>query len=137
MNHTEILARTLYGEARGEFKRAGIQALEAIAHVVMNRLNQKTWFGKTVMEVCLKPQQFSCWNKCDPNYPLISSPKLNNSIFDVCKFVADEVMLGKKSDITNGADHYHNRFCRPPWSVKKDPICIIGNHLFFDLRRKS
>jgi N-acetylmuramoyl-L-alanine amidase len=136
MDDLEILARTIYGEARGEFKRAGIQSLEAIAHVVMNRVNQKTWFGKTVKDVCLKPQQFSCWNKGDPNYPLISSPKLTNSIFDVCKSVADEVMQGKKSDITNGADHYHTRFVNPVWSLNKQPVFIIGNHLFFDLRKK-
>ena len=65
----DILARTLYGEARGE-KIAG---MEAIASVILNRLafsRQKNgyWWGNTITEICRKPYQFSCWNQDDVNY---------------------------------------------------------------------
>lgn len=56
----DILARTIYGEARGE-KTAG---KKAVACVIMNRYKAKKWFsGKTIAETCQKPWQFSCWNK--------------------------------------------------------------------------
>jgi N-acetylmuramoyl-L-alanine amidase len=137
MDDMEVLARTIYGEARGEFKRIGLQALEAIGHVVMNRVRQQTWFGKTVTEVCLKPMQFSCWNKTDPNYEIISKPILSSSLMDVCRQVAKSILTGKAVDVTGGCDHYHSRFCVPIWAHGQHPKCAIGNHIFFDLRRKK
>lgn len=35
----QIFARTLYGEARGEVKKYGVESLMAVAHVVMNRVS--------------------------------------------------------------------------------------------------
>lgn len=36
----DIFARTLYGEARGEYKHHGAAALIAVANVIMNRLKR-------------------------------------------------------------------------------------------------
>ena len=52
---TEIFAKTLYGEARGE----GLKGIEAVACVIVNRLKKPCWWGHTIQEVCLKPAQFS------------------------------------------------------------------------------
>ena len=89
----DILARTIFGEARGEYNRpdGGIAALIVIANVVMNRLKQGGWFGSTIKEVCLKPWQFSCWNKNDPNLALLQETNVSNPIFKVCQQVAEEV----------------------------------------------
>lgn len=38
LSEIEIVARTLYGEARGEVAKIGPTALEAIASVIWNRL---------------------------------------------------------------------------------------------------
>lgn len=59
----DILARTIYGEARGEPWEGKI----AVAWVVRNRAERGGWWGDTIREVCLKPWQFSCWNETDPN----------------------------------------------------------------------
>lgn len=76
----EILARTLWGEARGE----GVIGMEAVAWVVLNRrtvarqearrqiqrfghLRKRYWWGDTILKICRKPYQFSCWNMDDPN----------------------------------------------------------------------
>lgn len=40
MDDLQILARTLFGEARGE----GDEGLEAVACVIINRFNAKKWF---------------------------------------------------------------------------------------------
>ena len=51
----DIIAKTLYGEARGE----GYDGMLAVATVIYNRAkHDKDLFVK----VCLKPKQFSCWN---------------------------------------------------------------------------
>ena len=55
----DILARTLYGEARGEYSSSGPAALIAVGNVIVNRFEKGGRFGKTLAEVCLKPKQFS------------------------------------------------------------------------------
>ena len=53
----DVLARTIYGEARGE----SISGMEAVASVVLNRVafskrRRRYWWGNTITEVCRKPQ---------------------------------------------------------------------------------
>ena len=64
----DTLARTIYGEARGESRQGKI----AVACVILNRVKRKKMCGwreingykvATVAATCLKPWQFSCWNK--------------------------------------------------------------------------
>ncbi len=64
----DTLARTIYGEARGEYPRkdGGLASLIAVANVILNRSkNNKRRFGRTVRDVCLKPLQFSKDNQKD------------------------------------------------------------------------
>ncbi len=137
----QILARTIYGEARGEYKKVsgGIGALIAIANVVINRAQQKTWFGQTVVEVCLKRWQFSCWNANDPNFYEISKDIIADPIFNICLTVADKVLKGEWPDLTKGCDHYYSTILKKPpyWAQGKTPKCQIGQHLFFDLRKDA
>ena len=71
----DVLARTLFGEARGEYERldGGISSLISVGNVILNRLGLPERFGKSIQEVCQHPCQFSCWNKKDPNYSIITS----------------------------------------------------------------
>jgi len=68
----DILAKTLWGEARGE----GREGLIAVAWVIKNRADNPGWWGKSIELVCLKPYQFSCWNADDPNAPYLRGRKL-------------------------------------------------------------
>lgn len=66
----DILARTLWGEARGE----GLAGQIAVAWTIRNRVNDlKTgpWRGEGYSGVCQKPYQFSCWNRTEPNYQFL------------------------------------------------------------------
>jgi spore germination cell wall hydrolase CwlJ-like protein len=134
----EILARTIYGEARGEYGRldGGISSLLAVGNVVMNRVKQQTWYGTTVKEVCLKPWQFSCWNPNDPNLPLLTQP-LGGRVFGACLQVAEKVIRGEWPDLTGGCDHYHAASLKkfPRWTLEAKPRFRVGQHVFYDLRK--
>lgn len=125
-NDIDILARTIYGEARGE-KTAG---KKAVACVIMNRYKSKKWFaGKTIAETCQKPWQFSCWNKNDPNRQKI----LNASAVELgeCLTIAEDFVNGKEKDFLCGACHYHTLNVKPNWAEGKKADFMIGHHLFY------
>lgn len=129
----DVLARTLYGEARGE----PLRGKEAVAAVVINRVKRARerggyWWGDTVETVCRKPWQFSCWNPDDPNRAKIEAVTPDNRIFRSCLRVARRAVEGTLDDPTGGATHYHTKAIRPPWARRRPPRVEIGHHLFYD-----
>lgn len=126
----DTLARTLWGEARGE-PRTG---KEAVAAVVLNRVNRglSGRFGATIEEVCRKPKQFSCWNRGDPNRKLLERVDRTDSAFVECIEIAERAVDGNMEDPTDGSDHYHTIDVSPGWSRGKTPVKKIGRHLFFN-----
>lgn len=130
----EWMARTIYGEARGEYQKlnGGIGALVAVGNVIYNRF-QKQKFGKTIKEVCLKPWQFSCWNEGDPNRPVIEKVDLNNHIYDLCIKISKKIVNGEMIDLVKGADHYHAKSIYPYWVINQNPVAQIGEHIFYKL----
>lgn len=129
----EVLARTLYGEARGE----PVRGQEAVACVIVNRVRRAQrqggcWWGGTVEEVCLKPQQFSCWNEGDPNREKILAVQAGDQTFDACVRIARRAVSGALEDITQGATHYHTRESTPAWSRGRPVCAVIGRHLFYN-----
>jgi spore germination cell wall hydrolase CwlJ-like protein len=134
-NDLNTLAKTIYGEGRGELYKFGIASLIAIANVVVNRKNKN--FAKTIAGVCLAPYQFSCWNSNDANYEKVKNIADENSIFRICLDVAKNVLLEKWPDLTDGCDHYHERTIRPFWAAYLEPKRVFGSHYFYELRRKK
>ncbi len=133
----DVLARTLYGEARGEYARSGIAAFIAIGNVVMNRVQRGGWYGRTVAEVCLKPQQFSCWNEGDPNRFLLDKADLGtNSLFRLITTVVENLDSQRWPDLTGGCDHYHAASCHPSWAKGRNVQVHLGNHLFYQLEKR-
>lgn len=134
----DILARTLYGEARGEYPRTdgGLAALIAVANVVCNRASERTWYGTSVADVCLKPFQFSCWNKGDPNRALIESVKAEqDALFNICCKVSENVINRIWPDLTAASNHYYatSMSTPPDWAKNQTPRFILGRHRFFKL----
>lgn len=133
-----IFARTLYGEARGEYKSAGPAALIAVANVIMNRLKRKGKYGKTLTEVCLKPRQFSCWNQNDPNRLLIQQEGLETDpLFQLCCTVVRKIVKGFWPDLTRGSDHYHASSCNPYWARSGKIKLHLGDHIFYKLDQEE
>lgn len=129
----DILARTIYGEARGE----SVRGKEAVACVILNRVNRAKqrsgyWWGNSVKQVCLKPWQFSCWNENDPNRDKILSVEAGHKVFDTCLRIARRALSGCLEDPTDGATHYHNENVNPPWARGKPACAEIGRHLFYN-----
>jgi N-acetylmuramoyl-L-alanine amidase len=129
----DVLARTMWGEARGE----GVDGLRAVAHVVMNRVacareNGGSWWGHDIISVCQKPFQFSCWNRNDPNFKRVQQVDARNPEFRLCQSIARRVIRGEdEDDPTYGATHYHRYDIRPSWARCKTMNTRIGAHLFY------
>ncbi len=130
----EIMAKTIYGEARGEYfkKNGGLNALAAIGHVIMNRFIEN---GHSIESVCKKPWQFSCWNQNDPNHKIIENVSIENPIYRICYVIAKRIICNELEDITNGANHYYSKSMKTPpyWAENKIPTAEIGSHIFFKL----
>ena len=134
-NDLDILARTLWGEARGE----GLIGMEAVAHVVHNRVAAKSWWGHDIVGVCHKAWQFSCWNVNDPNRTKLLQLTTATASFSVALAAARSVMKleseGRRAtvDPTDGATHYYapRVMSTPNWARGKTPCARIGGHEFF------
>ena len=132
---SDTLARTLYGEARGE----SLSGKVAVANAILNRVkadlwndNKPDWWGEGVEGVCLKPGQFSCWNENDPNRKTIIEVTGANATFIVCRIIAELALSDLLKDITNGATHYHTLGTLPAWASKMRQTVEIGNHRFYN-----
>ena len=129
LSERTILALTLYGEARGE----GYNGMYAVGCVVLNRVEQRSWYGKTVKEVCLKWYQFSCWNEADPNFQKLIMFDRFDPLFETAFMIAGDVLDNKFGDPTNGADHYlhENIEHLTGWTAKMTKTAHIGVHCFY------
>ncbi len=124
----ETMARTIFGEARGEKTDL---ARQAVGHVIINRAEKGGWWGNTITTVCLWPKQFSCWE--DHNRAKLQATDLGDPAYRKCMFAA--LMALRETDITNGANHYHARSVEPLWSLddQGEPryYVSIGSHKFY------
>jgi len=134
----DILARTIWGEARGE----GPDGMAAVACVVMNRLavaaadSQPYWWGATVVQICQKPFQFSCWNADDPNRDKLLAVTDADPQFRQALDIATTAVTGGLPDSTNEATHYVVAGVNPAWLREEPPplrTARIGKHVFYQL----
>lgn len=130
----DTLARTLWGEARGE----GPQGMEAVASVILNRVAVAQvkggyWWGSDIISVCQKPYQFSCWNRSDANYKLLQAITEKDIHYATAVRIARRAVAGVLGDSTGGATHYHARQVSPDWAKGQVPSATIGNHIFYKL----
>ena len=133
----DILARTLWGEARGEDLIGQI----AVAWTIRNRVEmdlhndgKPDWWGEGYAGVCLKPWQFSCWNKNDPNFAYLSGARpIPTREFKQALTAADHVIGSNGPDPTNGATHYYaTTMPKPPtWAKGATQTLKLGHHVFF------
>ena len=132
----DTFARTIWGEARGE----GQTGMTAVACVVINRVNVARaqpngdyWWGNSILRVCQKPLQFSCWNPNDPNLPQLQAVTAENAEFALATRIAQWAATGALADPTGGATHYHALSVIPSWANGQTPTTIIGHHVFYRL----
>ncbi len=119
------LARTIYWEAKGE----GDEAMQAVANVVMNRLEHEG-FPKTICAVVKQGRergscQFSWW--CDGR-----PDKANETeAYAHAKEVARRVLNRQLGDVTHGALYFHDQSVSPDRAKEYTRTATIGKHIFY------
>jgi len=136
LSEVDILTLTIYGEARGE----PIEGQVAVGNVIANR--KKNNKASTYAEICLAPDQFSCWNENDPNYDILmkyagvfendQNVSPTDKLLDQCMWVATGIISGVVNDNTDGALNYitvnlWKSHC-PDWA--RDFNLTIGNQIY-------
>jgi N-acetylmuramoyl-L-alanine amidase len=126
----DTMARTLWGEARGEPPEGRV----GIANVIANRalFVPPGRFGGDVEAVCLKNAQFSCWNADDPNRQKLLAISTTDPAFAACLDLATLVVDGRLADNTFGSSHYHEISIKPDWAVGHFPVVRLGRHDFYN-----
>jgi spore germination cell wall hydrolase CwlJ-like protein len=128
----EVLARTLYGEARGEPDAGKI----AVAWVILNRAADPRW-PDTIAGVCLQSKQFSAWNINDANRARLIAVTADDAVFLGCIAAAWSVVGGLEADQSRGANHYLTADLAerspPPWFDRQHVVARVGSHLFLRL----
>jgi len=129
----DIMARTIFGEARGESDTGKA----AVGWVIMNRVGYARarggyWWGNSIREVCLKPWQFSCWNQNNPNRHVIENVRAGEASFDRCLEIARNVIRHHIPNPVDGATHYYARYIDPPsWVYEGTFVIHLGVHSFY------
>ena len=148
MTDLETLAKTVYGEARGESDMGRLAVAfvccnrAAIADIYMHtRGHRHPLYGDgTVASACTMPFQFSCWNKGDPNYAKLLELDLASEGAAPCLESARIAIAKSAPDPSNGATHYHTKD-KPSWAKKWPPTWAeghvpttkLGGHVFYRL----
>jgi len=138
----DVIAATIVDEAGGE-KNAS-EGMQAVLNVIMNRVNGDV--RKAVMQ-CLKPYQFSGWNKINKKdtediKQFIDSKRSHSKFKDALDLV-NKARSGSLKDITKGANHFLNVQLTkqqrsggklPSWYNKDKVVADIGRHQFLKLQ---
>lgn len=110
----DLLAKAIYGEARGE----GLSGQIAVAAVILNRVKSPD-FPNTIKEVIFEPLAFTAVQ--DGQFYLKPDPKAYEA--------AREALKGM--DPTHGATYYWNpKTATSQWIWSRAVVTQIGNHLF-------
>jgi len=124
----DIMARTIFGEARGE----GFEGKLAVAHVILNRVKKRHRKEVTIAGVCTEPYQFSCWLRDDLNRAKMEAITVDHPVFRDCLAALKAIAQGDDEDMTLGSTHYHSTAISPAWAGGKDPVVTIGRHAFYN-----
>ena len=110
------MMETLYHEARGE----GVQGLEAVASVIMNRAKRSR---KSVCSIVYERKQFS-W------VHVTKDKRIKGNIMDILS-ITHKALSGVLVDVTHGATFYHATYVKPSWAKHKVLTVQINNHIFY------
>ena len=122
----DTLARTAWGEGRGE----GLEGMQAVLNVLMNRVGQPG-FPSSPSGVALQPNQFSAWSPSDPNRQQMLQTGMHDPSFIQAAGLAKKALGGKLPDITGGATHYTGPGAKENWSKTMQLSTAVGKHRFF------
>lgn len=117
-----IWALTVWREASNQ----GFDAKAAVALSIKNRVDHPAWWGKDLVEVCTKREQYTSMNtkQDDPN--LRRWPKKGDAAFQECLDIVRGIQTGLVRPIFIGADSYYDDSIPAPWWAAQHPERYIG-----------
>lgn len=141
----EVLARTLYAEVGS----MGDKAMRAVGAVVLNRRNFGKWMGKSVIEVCLKPYQFPCWDPGSVRNVMIRAERIDHVLTEsekvtlqLARSIANDLLQreNKRQEANwppsqeENWTRYHPEWVypKPDWAIGVEPAARIGGLLFYN-----
>lgn len=142
----DVLARTVYGEARGESDLGRLavayvacnRAVIAARYVLKHGKRHPLYGGGSIAEACLAPWQFSCWNNTDANLKKLLLVDLESDAGAPSLWAARTAIDRTAPDPTNGATNYftamapHDGMDWPPkWAESMKLVASIGAHNFY------
>ena len=128
------LAMNLYHEARGESLAGNL----AVGYVTMNRVadprypdtvcgvvHQAKYHGWDLVNPIKNRCQFSWY--CDG---LSDNPQDGKAILESV-ILAQHIIAGTVTDISEGATHYHATYVNPYWAGDMTVVLEVGQHIFY------
>lgn len=137
----DIIAATLVDEAGGE--KSPDKGMHAVLNVIMNRAKNNIRQGAIE---CLKPKQFSGWNKVNKkdanSIKKFIDSKRGHAQFQNALKLVNQAKNGSLKDITKGSNHFLNVMLTkqqrsggnlPSWYDPKKVVADYGKHRFLKL----
>ena len=128
------LAMNLYHETRGETLAGNI----AVGYVTMNRVadprypdticgvvHQAKYHGWDLVNPIKNRCQFSWY--CDG---LSDNPQDGKAMLESV-ILAQHIIAGTVTDISEGATHYHATYVNPYWAGDMTVVLEVGQHIFY------
>ena len=128
------LAMNLYHETRGETLAGNI----AVGYVTMNRVadkrypdticgvvHQAKYHGWDLVNPIRHRCQFSWY--CDG---ISDNPQDGKAMLESV-ILAQHIIAGTVTDISEGATHYHGTYVNPYWAGDMTVVLEIGQHIFY------
>lgn len=130
---TLVVARTVWGEARG----GGVEGMISVANVIQNRVAHPTWWGSAPREVCLAPEQFSCWLPGADRDAMLAADWLTPG-FAAALAIAEAVVGSAVSPlprlVKNATSYYAASMTPPPaWAARMKFVAEIAGQRFYAL----
>lgn len=116
----QVAARTAWAENRS----GGEQGMQSVMNTFANRAKPGRWWGSTILEVCLFPEQYSCWIvNSDPksNYQAMLAVTYDDAEFKIALALAGQLVMGSLTDITKGSDSYYAIRAYKPFTDQEPP----------------
>ncbi len=129
--------------AKNIYFEAGNQPLAgkvAVAQVVLNRMEHSS-YPKDICGVIYQAQTYTNWkgneipirHKCQFSWYCDgkSDDPLDTDTFFESYVIAQDVLMGKYPDITEGSTHYHSVMVEPYWAETLNETVQISAHIFY------
>ena len=138
LSEAQLMALTIYGEARGEAREGKI----AVGSVILERVDNRDWDGKTLHEVCLMPWQFSCFLPGDPYFKAlkliaedwdakITRSKALSECYSIAKGLLDGTIPRTPIIAEKNCCQYKTKVAKAAWANKMERVAVIGHHEFY------